>query len=915
MGAAEGDSSLAGRDDELAAVDGRLNEAAEGRGSLVVLSGEPGAGKTRVLQSALRTGRMRKFAVVSAANFEHARTPFGPLVEVLQALAPQIPDLVPKNAADRAAYERFVGLTQAGPDAPPPDKRRMFVIIAEGLQRAATRAPLVIGFDDAQWFDPETVELLHFLAPRLASLRAVVIITVRPETASEAIAVPLRALETYPSAVTIPIGPLSALTVREMILAATPGTRKLNGAVVDEICRRSDGNPLFVTELVRQALENRTGSLLPPTIQVAVAARLHVLTPGDRRIIEVASVFGRSFRLSDVMAVGETTRAPVVAALRAARDAGVVEEHSRDAETFDFRHELFCAAVYETLLGAERAELHRRIAIWLEAGAAAEALPHALLAYHWARAGDDAGVARFAEKAGDQALELNAAASAIDRFEEALESGAVDEASRARIEAKLAEAFNQLGEVANASAYAASSARYYRETGDVAEAARLDLEVAKFAYRGGNADETIAVCRRILDSAVTGRTRFGANARAAMCFAYRNDLGSAKAYIDAADAHDGERDVRDAVCLEYARAMTAMYAHDDDAWLDAARRALALAEESGDPGVLAPTLLNFAGMAAERGRDEVVAGALDRAIEIADANGRTYHSAYARCSRALAFRNAGRLADAYRTVREVSALYVDAAVVRIYAATAAVATLADTDRLGTLPKFEDREILEEAFATGESGRFAPLAAAHVLAAIVGGDPIAASAIIERTVPLIDVPTYTGEALCTFAQFGSRDVVAAIARVFEQAPVSGPARLHHMFVEACLARALGDSTGAHRRAILCADAALRAGAPLLRAAAYEVAGEVKNALEIYHAIEAHGHVRRLSGRSTDLSAREIEVCALVREGMSNRAIAERLVLSERTVEHHVASIYAKTGVRTRSELIASGVGGARRSSAR
>jgi DNA-binding CsgD family transcriptional regulator/tetratricopeptide (TPR) repeat protein len=899
-----------GREDELVAVEASLRAAVQGRGTLVVLSGEAGAGKTRILERALRTARASKFAVAAAANYEHARTPFGPFVEVLRGLAAQIPDVVPANAGDRAAYERFAGLTTTDGEAAPLDKRRMFVLVAEGLERAAVRAPLALAFDDAQWSDPETLELLHFLAPRLATVRAVVFITVRAESPDDAAAIPLRALEAYPFAVTIPIPPLPMLMVREMIVAATPSARELTGAMVDEICRRSEGNPLFVTELVRQAVSSRTAALLPPTIQLGVSARLRALDGTHRHVLEVASVFGRSFGLSDVVAVAETTRAAVLGALRAARDAGIVEERSRDGETFDFRHELVRAAVYETLLAAERTELHRRIADRLEASSDTDSLPSALLAYHWARAGDDAGVARFAERAGDEALCLNAAASARDRYEDALGAGALDAASRARIEAKLAEAFNQLGDVANAGGYAASAAAYYRDCGDVAEAARLDLEVAKLAYRGGHADETIAVCRRILASKVTGPTRFGANARAAICFAYRNDLPSARELIAAADACEGPRNPRDSVALEWARAMTAMYAHDDT-WLDAAHKALVIAEELGDPGVLAPTLLNFAGMATESGREEVAASALDRAIEVADANGRTFHSAYARCSRALTFRNAGRLDDAYRAVLEVAAMYVDAAIVRINAAAVGLATLADTDRLGKLPKLEDPEILEEAFATGESGRFAPLAASHVLAAIVRGDASAAAALIKRALSGIDVATYTSDALCTFARFGDADDIAAIVRLFPEPPASGPARLHYLFAQTCSARASGDAAGARTRGLVCADAAQRAGAPLLRAAAYEAAGDTKEALAIYRAIGAHAHVRRLSaGRSSGLTAREAEVYALVRDGMSNRAIADRLVLSERTVEHHVAAIYAKLGVRTRSELIASAAGAAR-----
>ncbi len=434
---------LVGRESELALIESRVEEALRSRGGTIVLTGEAGVGKTRLLQAAVRAAQMARFATSATTNFEHARTPLGPWIDVVGALARIVPALMPSVPRDLAVLESLLGITET--TAARVDKRRSFVIIAEGLIRAASHAPLAIAFDDVQWADPESLELLAYAVPRIASHRIVVVLSARSDEADDRATFEVRDLARFAGVTSITIGPLVESAVREMVVANMPARRRLSRKLVDEICTRGEGNPLLVSELIRGALEDDVG-LLPPTVAIATRRKTQSLDEAERRVIETASALGRIFTLSDLVSITGFEQNAVVAALRAARDMGIVREGD-DPATFAFRHELVRLSVYERLLAAERRDVHLRIAQRneLEPGR----IPIALLAHHWMNAGEPVRAAELYERAGDEAMHISAYASARDHYLETARFYG-DDVARARVDEKLGVSYDMLGDAARA---------------------------------------------------------------------------------------------------------------------------------------------------------------------------------------------------------------------------------------------------------------------------------------------------------------------------------------------------------------------------------------------------------------------------------------------------------------------------------
>jgi DNA-binding CsgD family transcriptional regulator len=889
---------LVGREPQLAELEHRLAEGSGGQGSLLLISGEPGIGKTRILGATLRAASSFRYRAVAATNLEHARAPFGPWIDVLRELISVLPDLDVWAESDRPVLERFLGVSPTA--APLPDKRRVFVIIAHALERAAARVPIAIGFDDAQWFDPESIELLHFLVPRLASSRVVLAVATRTGDEHGAHVIP--SLQRFPSCVTVAISPLDNAAVREMIAAAMPSGRRLRRKVVDAISERAGGNPLFVSELVREALRDEHSQSLPPSIQIMISHRLARLEAAQERIVEAASVLGSTFSTSALMEITQSSLADVVAALRASRDIGIVDE-SHDPDTFTFRHELVRLAVYNRMLGAEARSLHRAMAERLELFT--EGSAPALLAYHWRQAGETARSARYSEAAGDEAMRLHAYSSACARYEEAVDDGVVRDAELGHLQAKLARAHDLVGDSATAMEHFRRSADLFHSADRPDNALNAELAFARAAHRAGRSDEMVAACIGVLDRTHDSQHSFAAHSLLAMFHVYRQSLEAGQVHIDAADAITGTRDVRDELSLEWARALASLY-RNEEKWVRLAEGAVSIAERHADPALLAYTLLNFSAMARERGRDREALEATRRAIDISDQNGLSFASAYLRCQLVETLNAEGRLREAHRVLLEAVGLHVDAAIARLYCASAGLTLLADMDLVDTLPFLSDLDLVEAAFATGEDNRFAPITAAHVHAAAMRGEGSDASGLIDRALSGTKSFAYTSGSLLIFARYGSsRDLDRIEAIMGDNVPAAGHPRLHFIMIRALLALRRKSQTVGRHHAAVGLDLAERLQARMHAAFLLELLGRKADALAIYRACAADAHVRRLDASTArSLTKREQQIAELVAQGYPNRTIADRLSVSERTIEHHTASIYAKTGCRSRSEFIAS-----------
>jgi predicted ATPase/DNA-binding CsgD family transcriptional regulator len=902
---------LVGRDEECAYFEARLDDALRHDGSLTILYGAPGHGKTRLLRAWSESAAARGFAVAATSCFPFAREAYAPLADACRILARGEPRAVPRADAGRALFIRFLDLFSADRDAreTPWQKRRLFVIVREFLARLGKYAPALIVIDDAQWIDAESLEIVHYLATQLQGLRIALAIAARDIFEGGPFATGASSIERLPSAYCVTLNPLQPSATRELVFELVPAGRTLPHRLVDEICHRSEGNPLFAEHLVGSVLE-RTVTGLPASVRQSVETRLADLPPGAGRLLEVAAALGMAIDIETLRALEPLERDEETAILRAARDAGLIVDGAR-GEPPHFSHELIRQAIYERATAFERRELHERIAAYLERREPAVA-PGALAA-HWEDAGrlDQASV--YAERAGDLAAGRFAFATARDHFERALRSPALMPAARARLEEKLGLAHDLLGSAREAYDAFARAVAHHRASSTGGETARLDVRMANAAYRLSDAEAALRHCAdAIAATAEDDPERFAAEVLLATFHAYRAELDEAQYRLARADRFRGEREPAYMSRRHIAAATIANVLGHTDASLAAAGEAVRTAEAFGDPALLANCLTMHAVFTQTRGDYGAAQAGFERAIAVADANALTYTSAYARLSAAYVAFLRGDTPGAHALLRFALVLQVEGTFERSVAAAVGIPIALAVEDDALLERLADKALLTDVLSNASEHNAAVVAAAHAELRFARGDTVGAAALIERTLPRLRSAVYADEALLKFARFGSRAHARCAARLFDTVTTrDDPAvQTHTLLVRAVLAQRDGAAAECVRHAEEALAVAGRHGLRALEALACELTGDTAAATELYRTTGAVRDVRRLGGEqaaprgpraSGALTRREQQVAELVAEGLANRAIAKRLALSDRTVEHHVAAVFAKLDLRSRAEL--------------
>jgi DNA-binding NarL/FixJ family response regulator/DNA-binding Lrp family transcriptional regulator len=886
---------FAGREPELALLSDNIASAIRGSGTVTIVRGAAGIGKSRLVAAALEAARGKGAVTIAASNYDYVRAPFGPFADVLRALRERIPKSAPGVSADKVPYERLIGLSSDTGPSTDWDKRRLFVIVWESLARAAREAPIVVAIDDVHWADPESLELASYIATRLSETRLALIFTTREIEDGDADTddAALAAIDRIPAAHRITLGAIPDSAAR-LIAASISGG--IDGRMLDKICERADGNPFYIEELARAVRERPESASLPQSLKATTLKHVRSLEERDRETLEIASALGREFSIDALADAAGIEQSDLVRTLRRARDHGIIEEAGKNLR---FRHELLRVAIYDEMLWTQRRAIHKRIAERLPVETTA---PEAF-AYHWAGAGEMRKAAEWALRVGDLALEIGAYASARDSLLSAIESETLDDGERAIADEKIARAFDRLGDAPQAVVHLQRAVATTRGGAGRGDVVRLEIALSSALYRAGDVDAAISACERALaEATATGDERFAAHVALATYHAYRGSAERANEYIALADASNTDRPTIERLRLEWARAAAAIYA-DDDSWLKAARRAVELAEGDVTPSERASTLMSFASMTRERGREDLASEALKRAIAVADSNGLTLMSAYARCELIDDLATHGRLGDVYTTLVEIAMLNVTANVVKVLAAGLGLPVLVELHRTELLPQFSDPALLEIAFASGEQFRIAPLVAAHAFAAWVDGRTADAVALIDRGLAVLDSPQYIGGPLTTMARCGTAAQAEAVSVILARGSAAGLGATYRDVVRAIVEKGRSNRSASVRAAESARASARDRSAPLVEAIALELLDRRDEALAIYDRCGALASSRRLSTkRNNPLSPREDEVAGYLRRGLTNRAIADAMTLSERTVEHHVASVFAKLGVRSRAEFL-------------
>jgi AAA ATPase domain len=481
--------TFVGRQRDLDELEERLAAAAAGRGSLVLVAGEPGIGKTRLADELAGRARSLGASVLWGTCWEGDGAPaFWPWIQALRDHAGrQDPATLRAELGDGAAdVARLVpGLADRLGDLPEspalePDQARfrLFDAVAGLLRRAGEAEPLLLVLDDLHWADRSSLALLRFVARELRDARLLVLGTYRDvELGRSPAAEPLAKLAGRAHHLTL--GGLGEDDVAEL-LALTTG-RPPDFDLAQAVHRRTGGNPLFVREVGRLlGAEDRPA--IPEGVREVLRRRLDGLPAGCTEQLEVGAVLGQEFRLDLLGAVAGGPAEAQLALLDHAVQARLVERVPGTVAGYRFTHALLREVLYERLPAAGRVALHRRAGQAIEERFAADLEPRlAELAHHFrqaAAAGEQRKAVRYATLAGRRALGQLAYAEAATHFERALEALDLEPAGpaeRCELELALAEARMAAGEIAAARAGYQRAAALARGMGAAEPLARAAL--------------------------------------------------------------------------------------------------------------------------------------------------------------------------------------------------------------------------------------------------------------------------------------------------------------------------------------------------------------------------------------------------------------------------------------------------------
>jgi DNA-binding NarL/FixJ family response regulator len=483
-----------GREGELAELSADLEVAVAGRGGVVVLAGEPGIGKTRLAEELAAHGTSCGALVLWGRCWEGEGAPaFWPWVQVVRAYVEGSDPAVLRRemgagAADiaqvvPAVRERLPDLPTPPPLEPEAARFRLFDSLAGFLRAAAARRPLLLVLDDLHWADAPSLALLRFVGRELEDAGLLVVglyrqVEVDREHPLVATLADLTRGQRRRRLV------LRGLDEREVasFVAVVAGVQPAAGLAA-AVHRQTDGNPFFVTEVVRLlASQGRLGHAqagapvlaagLPEGVRAVVAERLGRLSDGCQQVLEVASVLGRDFELRVLQPASSLDGDQLLELVEEAEAARVVAEVPGGLGRWRFAHALVREVLYERLPAARRIRLHGRVGEALEAVYAADPGPHlAELAHHFVAAapGGEAMVARAVRvgiAAGRRALELLAWEEAAGLFERALAALELAEQPDPQQRCQLLLA---LGEARMAASDVAAARAAYQQAGELAK--------------------------------------------------------------------------------------------------------------------------------------------------------------------------------------------------------------------------------------------------------------------------------------------------------------------------------------------------------------------------------------------------------------------------------------------------------------
>ncbi len=825
--------------------------AASGEGRAVGISGEPGIGKTSLVRRFLDGLNSGARVLTGTCDDLSIARPLGPFRDLAGSVSPGLANALAAGAPPHEIHD----------------------LLIQELER--TPRPTVLVLEDVHWADDATLDSLTVLGRRIGALPALLVTTYRTgETPpGHPLHAALAAIRPEDSAL-IELFPLSWNAVAS-----------LAGDDADEVYVATRGNPFYVTEL----LASRDTAELPPSVANAVLARISRLDDEARRLVELVSVVPNRVRtsiLDSVMpawtaAAGEPERRHLLE---------LDEEHLR------FRHELARNAVCAAIPTATRRRLHSDV---LGALLATDADP-ADIVHHAEAAGAHDVVGDYALIAARRAAAFESNREAYRHYRRA--GDLVDTLSpleRADLLEELATAAYVVGRIEEAFEAIAAAIDIHRELGDQAALGRCTRVLSRFHWFAGDggpargkAIEAIGILEPLGESIELARACSGVAQLAMLADDGEQALSWGQRALELA-TRLGDDTTRAHALVNMGCARVQMNPDDAGPLLEAHE----LADDAGEREDATRALGNLGYVLMSWARPGPARRYLQRALDYAETYEVHAYVSYVKTEIAWMRLRSGDWGDAERTARSESA--TGRTIVQLLARTV-LAELAvrrgdadAEDRLTELEALADR--------AGEPQRLMPVIELQTELALTGGGPMPA----ERFELLAGQMRENGGLSGRFAvRLAGWAAVAGVDIELDR-PTSGPYAAMMRRDWGAAADEFGALGWSYDRALMLSllgdEAALVEAVEIARGLGAEpLTRRVADRMRELGMRVPQGPRRTTRENPAGLTARQLEVLTLIAEGLTNAEIAERLVVSPRTAEHHVAAVLTKLGARTRRE---------------
>ncbi|MCX8173036.1 MAG: tetratricopeptide repeat protein [Thermoplasmata archaeon] len=423
--------ALVNREKEMGIILEALKNAREGRGRTLIISGETGIGKTRLLEELRSRCNAANMEVYWGSGIDENAMPYHPFLTLIQKNRDVIEEL-------RTNAPPAISLLLGEQVKPPAsgeidftmESRRLRELIFRMIKMRAASNTIVLLFDDIQWFDPSSIALLHYLARNISDISVLICCSYNTEEIKESktskLLSELRQMNIERIIDTIELKPLSPEDVHNFIKTMTEKEPRKD--VAKKVFEKTDGNPLFIEEIIKaygEKIVHRSFAIdeeeteIPQTVKYIITRKMERMSPEKKKILTFASVFGREFYFSVIQKLCEMSEESVLENLEELIDEGVLFEKGYE-EIFCFRHNLMREVIYSSMNTVRRKQIHAKIAAELSANKTMKNTGE--IAKHYYLAGNYREAFNFAKEAGENFAKLYASEESLFYLDIAMKS-------------------------------------------------------------------------------------------------------------------------------------------------------------------------------------------------------------------------------------------------------------------------------------------------------------------------------------------------------------------------------------------------------------------------------------------------------------------------------------------------------------